>query len=61
MEKDDFITRRFIYKGDIGRQAEIQAALAEKGIDRKTLYMILKNFSINSDYAELLQSQYPDV
>lgn len=49
----------FKYKGKKEDIPKIGDTLKEKGIDKKTLYIILKNFEINPKMLETLISEFP--
>lgn len=53
--------RRFTYKGPEERLPEIEAALEELGVTRKSMYLVLKYFEINPDGLPALETQFPDV
>lgn len=53
--------RRFLFKGTKEQQDRFEAALSQEGINRKTLYMILKYLTINPDCQKTLQEEFPDV
>lgn len=53
--------RRFKYKGPKERLPEIEAALKESGVTRKSMYLVLKYFEINLSALQELENQFPDI
>lgn len=53
--------RRFICKGEKERLPQIEAALDELGVTRKSMYLVLKYFELSPDGIVVLEQQFPDV
>lgn len=52
---------RFKYKGEEERLPEVEAALDELGVTRKSMYLVLKYFELNPGGIVALEQQFPDV
>ncbi len=53
--------RRFNYKGSKERLPEVESALDELNVTRKSMYLILKYFELNPGGIAALEQQFPDV
>lgn len=59
--KNNIWGNRVYYKGPEERLPDVEAALDELGVTRKSMYLVLKYFELNPDGIVVLEQQFPDV
>lgn len=55
------ISKRFVFLGRKEQLPEIEAALKELGVTRKSAYLVLKYLAIAPHALAALEQQFPDV